>query len=95
MNLYLGVWQGTRLQQNYHWLRWWDKEGNLLLWGTEKIELEHQIAEQERQRAEQERQRAEQEKQRAEQEKQRAEQEKQRADLAEQEILRLRKLLNQ
>jgi Uma2 family endonuclease len=66
MNLYLGVWQGTRLQQNYYWLRWWDKEGNLLLWGTEKIELERQIAVQERQRA----------------------------DLAEQEILRLRKLLN-
>jgi hypothetical protein len=40
-------------------LRWWDKSGNLLLWGSELVEQERQRAEQERQRAEQERQRAE------------------------------------
>ncbi|WP_373528623.1 Uma2 family endonuclease [Nostoc sp.] len=52
MNLYLGVWQGMRENRTGKWLRWWDEQGNLLLWGLE-------LAEQERQRAEQERQRAE------------------------------------
>ncbi|MFW9257483.1 Uma2 family endonuclease [Nostoc sp. CALU 546] len=52
MNLYLGVSQGTRENRTGKWLRWWDEQGNLLLWGTE-------LAEQERQRTEQERQRAE------------------------------------
>ena len=52
MNLYLGVWQGTRENRTGYWLRWWDEQGQLLLWGSE-------LAEQERQRAEQERQRAE------------------------------------
>jgi hypothetical protein len=41
-------------------LRWWDKSGNLLLWGSELVEQEKQRAEQEKQRAEQEKQRAEQ-----------------------------------
>jgi ribosomal protein L9 len=40
-------------------LRWWDKSGNLLLWGSELVEQEKQRAEQEKQRAEQEKQRAE------------------------------------
>ncbi|MDX2242483.1 MAG: Uma2 family endonuclease [Leptolyngbyaceae cyanobacterium bins.302] len=52
MNLWLGVWQGTRENRSGYWLRWWDEAGNLLLWGLE-------LAEQERQRTEQERQRAE------------------------------------
>jgi Uma2 family endonuclease len=52
MNLYLGVWQGTRENRTGYWLRWWDEQGELLLWGSE-------LAEQERQRTEQERQRAE------------------------------------
>lgn len=52
MNLYLGVWQGTRENRTGYWLRWWDEQGELLLWGSE-------LAEQERQRAEQERQRVE------------------------------------
>jgi len=59
MNLYLGVWQGTRENRTGYWLRWWDKQGQLLLWGSELAEQERQRAEQERQRAEQERQRAE------------------------------------
>lgn len=45
MNLYLGVWQGTRENRTGKWLRWWDEQGNLLLWGLE-------LAQQERQRAE-------------------------------------------
>lgn len=59
MNLYLGVWQGTRENRTGYWLRWWDEHGQLLLWGSELAEQERQRAEQERQRAEQERQRAE------------------------------------
>lgn len=56
MGLFLGTWQGTKEGRTGYWLRWWDKDGNLLLWATEKIEQEQQRAEQERQRAEQERQ---------------------------------------
>ncbi|MBR8828143.1 MAG: hypothetical protein DSM107014_09645, partial [Gomphosphaeria aponina SAG 52.96 = DSM 107014] len=41
------------------WLRWWDPNGNLLLWGAESLAQERQKVEQERQRAEQEHQRAE------------------------------------
>jgi Uma2 family endonuclease len=79
LGLHLGVWHGTRLDQTFHWLRWWDISGNLLLWGSEKLEQERLLLETEKQKAEAERQRAE--------------AEKQRADLAEQEILRLRQLL--
>lgn len=86
IGLYIGTWYGTRLDQTFHWLRWWDNAGNLLLWGSEKLAQERQLLEAEKQRAESE-------KQRAETEKQRAESEKQRADEAEQEILRLRQLL--
>jgi Uma2 family endonuclease len=52
MNLYLGVWQGIRENRNSNWLRWWDEQGNLLLWGSELAEQEKQRAEQEKQRAE-------------------------------------------
>lgn len=66
LNLFLGTWDGRRSQLSTTWLRWWDRSGNLLLWGNEIIEQERQKAEQEHQRAEQEHQRAEQERQRAE-----------------------------
>ena len=59
LELFLGVWVGARLGQTMNWLRWWDAEGNLLLWSAEQAEQEPQQAEQEHQRAEQERQRAE------------------------------------
>jgi len=58
MGLSLGVWYGSRFENTIHWLRWWDSEANMLLWGYEKIALEQQQAEAERQRAEAERQRA-------------------------------------
>jgi hypothetical protein len=45
INLFLGVWAGTRLLTTTSWLRWWDKDGNLLLWSTEKAEREYQRAE--------------------------------------------------
>jgi DNA-binding NarL/FixJ family response regulator len=55
----LGLWQGRYLNQTQQWLQWWDEQGNLLLIGDERAQLEHARAEQEKQRAEQERQRAE------------------------------------
>ena len=66
LKIELGLWQGSYQNQTLLWLRWWDEQGNLLLIGSERAELEGARAEQERQRAEQERQRAEQERQRAE-----------------------------
>ncbi|MGF1458968.1 MAG: Uma2 family endonuclease [Leptolyngbyaceae cyanobacterium] len=53
MQLFLGIWEGTRLGTTAHWLRWWDMDDNLLLWSSEKADQERQRAEQERQRAEQ------------------------------------------
>lgn len=38
IGLFLGVWQGTRENRTGYWLRWWDKNGRLLLWGLEKAE---------------------------------------------------------
>ncbi len=32
----LGIWQGTYMNQNLPWLRWWDQDGNLLLTGEER-----------------------------------------------------------
>jgi Uma2 family endonuclease len=66
MELFLGIWYGARLGSEIHWLRWWDRDGNMLLWGSERAEQERLRAEQEHQRAEQERLRAEKESQRAE-----------------------------
>lgn len=63
----LGLWQGTYLQQEQLWLRWWDSEGNLLFIGQERAELEKQRAEQAEERAELAEEKAELEKQRAEQ----------------------------
>ncbi|MFM8008446.1 MAG: Uma2 family endonuclease, partial [Dolichospermum sp.] len=40
------------------WLRLWDEQGNLLLWGSELVTQKQQEIEQEKQRAEQEKQRA-------------------------------------
>lgn len=59
LNLFLGVWSGTRMLTTTCWLRLWDKDGNLLLWNAEKAEQERIRAEQERMRAEREYQRAE------------------------------------
>lgn len=52
MKLFLGVWEGTRENRAGYWLRWWDEQGQLLLWGSELVTQERQRAEQERQRAE-------------------------------------------
>lgn len=51
MALFLGVWRGEKEERTGYWLRWWDEEGNLLLWGVERLEQERLRAEQERLRA--------------------------------------------
>ncbi|MCW6038987.1 Uma2 family endonuclease [Spirulina subsalsa FACHB-351] len=77
MGVELGIWQGRYGNLELPWLRWWDREGNLLLTGEERAARAELELQQERQRAEAERQRAElelqQERQRAEAERQRAE----------------------
>jgi hypothetical protein len=60
MDLFIGVWQGKRENRDGYWLRWWDKEGNLLLWGFESVEKERGEKEQERREKEQERREKEQ-----------------------------------
>lgn len=54
----LVLWQGSYEGMNATWLRWCDREGNVLPTGRELAEQERGRAEQERDRAEQERQRA-------------------------------------
>jgi hypothetical protein len=53
------LWHGPFRGLTATWLRWCDREGNILLTGKELADLEHQRAQQEQERAEQERQRAE------------------------------------
>jgi Putative restriction endonuclease len=45
LQLFLGVWQGSRENRLGYWLRWWDEQGNLLLWGTEQVIQERLRAE--------------------------------------------------
>jgi Uma2 family endonuclease len=45
LGLFLGVWHGTKADRTGYWLRWWDREGNLLPWGVERVEQERQRAE--------------------------------------------------
>jgi Uma2 family endonuclease len=52
MNLFLGLWQGTRENRTGYWLRWWDENSELLLWGLELTAKERQRADEECQRAE-------------------------------------------
>ncbi len=53
IGLFLGVMRGKKAEMTADWLRWWDKSGNLLLWGSEQVEQERQRTDQERQRADQ------------------------------------------
>ncbi len=59
LNLFLGVWYGTRMEQQIHWLRWWDPSGNQLLWASERADQERSRADQERSRADEAQARAE------------------------------------
>ncbi|NJL02717.1 MAG: Uma2 family endonuclease [Spirulinaceae cyanobacterium RM2_2_10] len=60
MEVELGIWSGTYQNVALPWLRWWDRQGNLLLSGEERAEQERARAEQERARADREQERAEQ-----------------------------------
>ncbi|NEP46800.1 MAG: hypothetical protein F6K35_49485 [Okeania sp. SIO2H7] len=51
VNLFLGVWYGTKRHRMGYWLRWWDEEGNMLLLSLEKIALEQQKAADAKQKA--------------------------------------------
>lgn len=42
MGVELGIWQGFYLNADLPWLRWWDAQGNLLLTGYERAEVERQ-----------------------------------------------------
>ena len=55
----LGIWQGYYQNLELPWLRWWDTQGNFLLTGQERAELECQRAEQAESQLEQEHRRAE------------------------------------
>ena len=87
MAVELGLWRGNYQNQNQLWLRWWDKDGNLLLTGHERAELEagraereQKLAQQERERAEREQKLAQQQRERAEREQKLAQQERERAE---------------
>lgn len=51
LGLFLGVWSGKKAEQNGNWLRWWDRAGNLLLWGSELVEQQRQLTNLAEQRA--------------------------------------------
>ncbi|MDY6782210.1 MAG: Uma2 family endonuclease [Cyanobacteriota bacterium] len=67
LGLWLGLWEGTIARETATWVRFYDRDGNLVPLGTEEAEQERDRAEQEHNRAEQERNRAEQERQEKEQ----------------------------
>ena len=56
LNLFLGVWLGTREGRTGYWLRWWNMAGELLLWPEERAENQRLRAEAESQRADREQQ---------------------------------------
>jgi Uma2 family endonuclease len=80
----LGVrlWEGEYEGVKAVWLRWCDREGNVIPTGAELAEAERAQAEAERQRAEEEQRRAEAERARAEEAQRRAEAERARAEEA-------------
>jgi hypothetical protein len=45
VGLGLALWQGEFKGKTYQWLRWCDREGNLLLTGDERTKQEHQRTE--------------------------------------------------
>lgn len=45
LELFLGVWEGSHEGRTGYWLRWWNAEGELLLWSEEQAEQERQRAE--------------------------------------------------
>jgi Uma2 family endonuclease len=58
MGLFLGTWRGQRGDRQGYWLRWWTADEQLLLWASERAELERDRADQEQARADREQERA-------------------------------------
>lgn len=56
LQLYLGIWEGRKAEINACWLRFWDQQDNLLLWGQELIIQKEEILALERQNLAQEQQ---------------------------------------
>lgn len=50
--MFLGIWEGSHEHRTGYWLRWWNAEGELLLWSEERTEQERQRGDRERDRAE-------------------------------------------
>lgn len=51
LGIELGLWQGSYQNQAQLWLRWWDTDGNLLLTGAERTEVERARADRAEQQA--------------------------------------------
>ncbi|NJL66027.1 MAG: Uma2 family endonuclease [Oscillatoriales cyanobacterium RU_3_3] len=58
IGLFLGIWYGTKAERTGYWLRWWDENGEMLLWGAEMVERERQEREIAQQQADRERERS-------------------------------------
>ncbi len=65
LGLWLGTWQGKFQEKQEVYLRFYDKDGNLVLSAEERAAMEHRHADAEKRRANAEKQRADAEKQRA------------------------------
>ncbi len=76
----LGIWLGDYQNVELPWLRWWDDQGNLLLTGEERAEVEKRQKEQERELKEQERKLKEQAQQQLQETELLLDQERQRAE---------------
>lgn len=44
LELYLGVWYGTKAGETRFWLRWWDESNRMLLWAVERMEASRKEA---------------------------------------------------
>ena len=80
LGLWLGLWDGTIGRETASWLRFYDRQGNLILLAQERAEREQERAELAQQQAERERQEKEQAQQLAERERQEKEQAQQLAE---------------
>ncbi|MGD1896482.1 MAG: Uma2 family endonuclease [Phormidesmis sp.] len=38
LDLWLGVWEGTRINYTGYWLRWWTPDGEMVLWSEERAQ---------------------------------------------------------
>ncbi|MGI0483463.1 Uma2 family endonuclease [Geminocystis sp. CENA526] len=77
VNLWLGTWEGVIRRENNHWLRFFDRNSNLVLLPSEEEQQKAQLAQEEAQLAQQEAQQAQQKAQLAQEEAQHAQQEAQ------------------